>query len=59
MLTRKETSELLKISIATLIRMEKKGILTPVKYFGEKSKVFYNKSEVESLMNNENSNVAS
>ncbi len=51
MIDRKEASEFLGISIATIIRMEKQGVLSPVKYTGPKSKVYYKKTEVENLTN--------
>lgn len=50
MKTRKEASILLNVSIPTLIRMEKYGILTPIKYCGENSKVFYREDELVSIM---------
>ncbi len=53
MINRKEASKLLNVSMSTLLRLEEKGKLTPVKYMGEKSKVYYKKEEIERLTSNQ------
>lgn len=57
MLSRKDVSKLLNVSVSSIIRMEKKGLLTPIKYTGDKSKVYFKPEEVDKLINNRNSQV--
>ena len=49
MMNRKEAIKLLNVSMSTILRLEEKGKLTPIKYMGENSKVYYKKEEVEQL----------
>lgn len=49
MITRKKASIYLGVSVATVIRLEQKGLLTPIKYGGSLSKVYYKKEEIEAL----------
>jgi len=50
LIDRKELMELLKISRSTIIRLEKKGILKPVK-LPESRNVLYDLADVEELIN--------
>ncbi len=50
MKTRQEASKILNVSIPTLIRMEQKGVLTPIKYTDSRSKVYYKEEEIENLI---------